>query len=235
MASTPPPACAGNRLLAALPQRYQREFHARSETVGLVRAQRIHTAGNLKHVYFPIRGSISLVLPISGLGSLEVGLVGNEGMFGVPLKLGVATCPLHAVVQASGSALRMDTADFRRELERSAVLRERLDRYVCVRFAQLERRAACARFHLVEARLARWFLMTRDRAQCDRLELTHELLASMLGARRVGVTNAATALQERGLISYRRGKVRLLDVRSLKSASCECYAADLATYRLHLG
>jgi CRP-like cAMP-binding protein len=156
-------------------------------------------------------------------------------MFGVPLQFGVEACSLDAVVQAAGSALRMGAADFRRELGRSTALRERLDRYVCVRFAQLERRAACARFHLVEARLARWLLMTRDRAQCDRLELTHELLASMLGARRVGVTNAATALQRRGLISYHRGKVRLLDVRSLKSAACGCYAADLETYRALLG
>jgi len=235
MASATPPACPGNRLLAALPRSDQRAFRARSETVGLARSEHIHTAGNLQHVYFPIRGSISLVLPVSGLGSLEVGLVGNEGMFGIPLTLGVFVSPLNAVVQAPGAALRMSAADFRHVFGRSAALRERLDRYVCVLFAQLERRAACARFHRIEARLARWLLMTRDRAHCDHLALTHELLASMLGARRVGVTNAATALQKRGMISYHRGEVRVLDVRSLKSASCNCYAADLAAYKLLLG
>jgi CRP-like cAMP-binding protein len=234
MASTAS-ACIGNRLLAVLPSSDQKRIFASSEKVGLVRAERLHAPGDLKYVYFPLCGSISLVLPVGKSASLEVGLVGNEGMFGVPLTLDVPACPFHAVVQAPGAALRMNAAGFRRALGRSAALRERLDRYLCVRFTQLARRAACARFHVVEARLARWLLMTRDRAQCDRIELTHELLASMLGARRVGVTNAATELQRRGLISYRRGDVRILDVRSLKSASCGCYAADLATYKGLLG
>jgi len=235
MASSTPSACAGNRLLAALPKSDQRAFLVRGETVELVRSERLHTSGTLQHVYFPVRGSISLVLPVPGSASLEVGLVGSEGMFGVELALGVFPSPLDAVVQAPGFALRMSASDFRHEVARSAVLRERLDRYVCVLLAQLQRRTACSRFHTVEARLARWLLMTRDRAQCDRVELTHELLAAMLGARRVGVTNAATALQRRGLISYHRGDVRVLDVRNLKSASCSCYAADLAAYSLLLG
>jgi hypothetical protein len=132
MAST----CVGNRLLAVLPSSDQNRFFATCEEVGLVRAEPLHAAGDLEYVYFPTCGSISLVLPVGKSASLEVGLVGNEGMFGVPLTRDVPACPFHAVVQAPGAALRMGAADFHRELGRSAALRERLDRYFCVRFTR---------------------------------------------------------------------------------------------------
>ncbi|NDP41807.1 MAG: Crp/Fnr family transcriptional regulator [Aromatoleum sp.] len=184
----------------------------------------------IRHAYFPIDGVISLVAPVDGPGRLEVGLVGHEGMFGTPLVLGVETSPLQALVQGPGASLRMDADLFRRELARSRELQGTLDRYLCVRMAQLARAVACTRFHVVEARLARLLLAAQDRARSRALHVTHEFLAVMLGVRRVGVTKAASALQKRRLIRYTRGDITILDRPGLQSASCECYQVDRDTY-----
>lgn len=229
-------ASAVNRLLEALPESDLRRMLAGCETVELAFADVLYTPGErLSDVYFPTASFISLIMPVDASASLEVGLVGNEGMFGIPLVLGVDVSPVRAVVQGAGSALRMDAPVFCRELGRSPALQREMDRYIFVHLNQLAQTAACTRFHVVEARLARWLLMTQDRARADNFHVTQEFLALMLGVRRVGVTKAASALQKRRLIQYTRGDITVLDRRGLKAASCGCYKADRDSYDRILG
>jgi CRP-like cAMP-binding protein len=225
-----------NRLLEVLPKGDLHRFLAGCETVELKFAEVLYKSGQrLSRVYFPLTGFISLIMPVDEASSLEVGLIGNEGMFGIPLALGVDMSPVRAVVQGTGSALCMDAASFCRELGRSATLQREIDRYAFVQMSQLAQSAACTRFHVVEARLARWLLMTQDRAHASTFHITQELLALMLGVRRVGVTKAASSLQERSLIQYSRGDITVLDRRGLKAASCGCYKADQDSYDRILG
>jgi len=184
----------------------------------------------LGHVYFPLASFISLVAPMGGKSQLEVALAGNEGLYGIDVAMGVDISTVHALVQGSGSAIRIDAASFRRELARIPALRDCVDRYTYVMMSQLIRAAGCNRFHVVEQRLARWLLMTADRSHSASFRITHEFLAYMLGVRRVGITCAASALQQRGLISYARGAVTVLDRKGLEKASCACYRADLSNY-----
>jgi CRP-like cAMP-binding protein len=230
------PAHAANRLLESLPATDRRGMLAGLETVELAFAEVLYTPGKrLSHVYFPLRSFISLIMPVDTTSSLEVGLVGSEGMFGIPLALGVDASPVRAVVQGAGSALRMDAARFTRELNGRPALERGMDRYAFVQLTQLAQAAACTRFHVVEARLARWLLMTQDRAHANDFHITQEFLALMLGVRRVGVTKAASSLQARDLIHYSRGNITVLDRRGLRAASCACYQADRDSYDRILG
>lgn len=221
----------GNRLLAALPTPDLRRLLGHCEAVELAVSEVLYVPGHrLRRVYFPIRSFISLIMPVDDTASLEVGLAGVEGMFGVPLVLGIDVSPVRAVVQGAGSALAMDASSFRRELGRNPALHRRLDRYAFVQLSQLAQAAACTRFHVVEARLARWLLMTHDRAYADTFYITQSFLALMLGVRRVGVTKAASSLQKRDLIRYSRGRMTVLDRRGLRAASCGCYDEDRRSY-----
>ena len=224
-----------NRLIDALPTIDRRRVLAEFVNVELVFADVLYDLGEtLNHVYFPLGSFISLIMPIDD-ASLEVGLVGSEGMFGIPLALGVNVSPVRAVVQGAGSALRMGAASFRRELERSPALQRAIDRYAFVHAGQLAQMAGCTRFHVIEARLARWLLMTQDRAHANSFHITQSFLAVMLGVRRVGVTKAASSLQRRNLIRYSRGEMTVLDRRGLRAASCGCYDEDRRLYERILG
>jgi CRP-like cAMP-binding protein len=229
-------ASPANRLLEALPDGDRRRMLDGCESVEFAFGDLLYTPGDrLDSVYFPVKGFISLIMPVDASSSLEVGLIGNEGMFGVPLALGVDVSPVRAVAQGAGSALRMEAAFFCRELERSQALHREIDRYAFVQMSQLAQSAACTRFHVVESRLARWLLMTQDRARASSFHITQEFLALMLGVRRVGVTKAASSLQRRSLIHYSRGDITVLDRRGLKAASCACYKADREAYDRVLG
>lgn len=226
----------GNRLLAALPRRDREHLLAGCEDAALHLSEVLFEPGErIRHVHFPVAGFVSLLSPVDRATRLEVGLVGDEGMVGTPLALGIALSPLQALVQGAGRSLRMEAATFRREIAGSPALRQLLDRYLFVRMTQLAQAAGCTRFHLVEARLARWLLMTQDRAHAEAFHITHEFLALMLGVRRAGVTNAASSLQKMQLIRYSRGNITVLSRPGLKAAACACYRSDRDTYRRVLG
>lgn len=234
MKSTPSLAI-DNRLLAALPEKDCVRLLAQCERVKLSFAEVLYHSGELiSYIYFPTGSFISLVEPIDDNANLEVGLVGNEGIVGITTLLGIDTAPFQAVVQGSGSALRVTLPLFRHELAHSPALLQQLQRYLYVFISQIAQTAACTRFHLVEARLARWLLMTRDRAHSNHFHITHVFLAYMLGVRRVGITKAANALLKKNLISYQRGEITILDPIGLEAASCGCYNADNATYAHYL-
>ena len=224
-----------NKILAALPDIELRRLLSGADAVSLDFGQVLQEPGEVKrYAYFPTGTYISQIASLSGRPRLEVGLVGVEGMIGSSLFLGIQTVPLHTVVQGAGSALRLEAARFVRELARGPALRAIMSRYVHVRMSQMGQMAACTRFHTVEERLARWLLMTRDRAQSTTFRMTQEYMAFMLGVRRVGVTEAATLLQDRNLIEYKRGNLAILNGQELEAASCECYETAEQVYRAHM-
>jgi CRP-like cAMP-binding protein len=225
-----------NRLIGALPRRERSRFLQDCEPVNLTFGQVLCEPDEpYRHAWFPLDGFISTVATVGTHQPLEVRLIGNEGMLGATLILGVNTVPLRAVVQGTGAAWRIGAAALRRALGRSPALRPLLSRYLYVLVAQLSQSTGCNLFHDVEARLARWLLMTHDRAHVDYFHLTHAFLADMLGVRRSGITVAAGALQQRRLIHYARGKISVLDRAGLEAASCDCYAALREDYAQVLG
>ncbi|RDB42939.1 Crp/Fnr family transcriptional regulator [Halomonas sp. DQ26W] len=221
-----------NHLIDSLPHQDRVSLLADCEAIDLVFGEVItEHGGRIQHVHFPLDSFISQIANLSEKEQLEVAMVGSEGMLGTPLILGVDVSPCLALVQGAGPALRLPAVAFGRHLEQSPALQALLKRYLHVVMHQLFRVVACTHFHQVEARLARWLLMTQDRAHSDQLHLTHEFLAMMLGVRRAGITLAAMALQARELIRYHRGDIVVLDRVGLIEASCGCYASDRSLYR----
>ena len=223
MRNTLQPSTA-NHLLAAMPRQAQMRMRSGLEPVQLEYGQVLYEPnGQIHHVYFPLDGLVSLLTAVDNNRTLEVGMVGNEGMVGMPMVLGIGVSAVRALVQGSGTALRMTAARFRFEFKKNAPLQQALFRYTHLLMAQVSQTAACNRFHDAEARLARWLLMTSDRLHSNEFRLTHEFLAHMLGVRRVGVTKAASNLERRKLIVYSRGNIRILDRKRLEAAACTCY------------
>lgn len=213
-----------NCLLAALPRKDFRQFFGDMQQVVLTYGEVLYEPGErIKHVYFPNDSVVSLLTLVDRHQALEVGLVGREGMVGVPLALETGISPVRALVQGTGTAMRMTAAAFLKQLRESHALTRELHRYTYSLMTQITQTAACNRFHVIEARLARWLLMTHDRTQSSPFRLTQEFLSQMLGVRRVGVTKAARTLQQDGLIRYSRGNIAILDRKGLEGACCSCY------------
>ncbi len=220
-----------NQLLNCLNQDLRSEFIDRCEVVDLTVGNIVGNQGDtIQYVYFPLEGIISWEKKIAGSQDLMITLIGNEGMLCFNLVLGVDTTSCRAVVQKSGFALRIPTADFIQKIDHNPALNALLRRYVFVTYNQLLQTAACNLFHVLEKRLARLLLMFQDRSQSNELHITQELLSQMLGVRRVGVTKAAGSLQRQQLISYSRGNMIIHDTKGLRAASCLCYQADKDTY-----
>lgn len=225
-----------NLLIGRLPRTQRERLLAKCELVeydfGTVLAE---PGRPYRELYFPLSSFISLVAVVGSHPALEMGLIGNEGMLGATLVLGVGTAPLRAVVQGPGPVLRIGAAELRQQLQTSPALLACLKSYLFVLLAQLSQTTACSRFHETEARLARWLLMTHDRAHADHFHLTHQYLADMLGVQRSAVTIAAGSLQRQGLIHYVRGEINIISRAGLEAVSCECYAAVIKDYAEQFG
>ncbi len=224
-------SAGSNRILKSIPPREYRRLSDQLVLVTLRFGQVLYEPGKaISYVYFPIDCLVSLLTAVDKRRTLEVGMVGNEGMAGMPFILGVGVSGVRALVQGAGDALRMAAGPFRIEFDRNTALQQALYRYTYALMAQISQTAACNRFHETEARLARWLLMTSDRVGSQEFALTQKFLAHMLGLRRVGVTGAASALKARHLIDYSRGKLRILDMPGLRRAACSCYQIVTAVF-----
>jgi CRP-like cAMP-binding protein len=213
-----------NELLAALPAADRDQLRPDLEFVPLEYRKVLHEPEqSIPYVYFPIDGVVSLVAMMANGVSVEVGMTGRQGMVGVSAILGGGRSPHSAFVQVPGAAFRMDASLARSAFDRSAAFRLLFHGYVALTLRRISQSAACNRVHLLEQRCARWLLTTRDFVGRDEFPMTHEFLSLMLGVRRAGVSLAAEALHESGLIDYRHGRMRIVDPTALEGASCECY------------
>jgi CRP-like cAMP-binding protein len=220
-----------NRLLAALPHKDYRKLQSVLEPVKLTFGQTLYESqSQIRDVYFPNDCFVSMLTTVDADRAAEVGLIGSEGMIGVPMALGVAVSPFRAVVQGEGTAMRMTTADFRRNFAASPGLKREVFLFTHLLMIQIAQTAACNRFHVVTQRMARWLLMTHDRVNSNEFRITQEFLALMLGVRRVGVSVAMCVLRDRKLIHYRRGTITILDHAGLVAAACSCYKTVKDTY-----
>jgi CRP-like cAMP-binding protein len=223
---------ANNQLLDALSLSDRCEVLRACESVALVFGDQLYRTGQTgTHVFFPSEGFVSLIAQERKTPAVEIGMVGTEGMLGTHHTLGVDAAQMQATVQGAGSAWRMTAVHYRDHLRRHESMDALLRRYACVLLSQFASEVPCMRYHSITQRLARWLLMSQDRAASDQFRCTHEFLASMLGVRRAGVTVAAGVLQEAGLITYARGAMNVLDRPGLEKASCECYRNQRDTYK----
>ncbi|MCZ8252335.1 MAG: Crp/Fnr family transcriptional regulator [Hylemonella sp.] len=222
---------SANHLLHLLTRKDRDRLLSDCQSVDLKLAEVICESGErMRYVYFPEDCFFSYVALNEGKPSLEIGMVGSEGMLGEQLMLGELAAPFHAVVQGPGLAWRIRSDAFLRQLRESQPLQRVLKRYLHVRLLQLGQLAVCVHFHQVNPRLARWLLMSQDRAHADSFHMTHEFMAYLLGVRRVGITKAAGSLQRDGLIEYHHGFMSVRDRPGLEAAACSCYARDTEVY-----
>ena len=213
-----------NRLLAALPRKEYQRLLPELEQVTLPFAQVLYEPGELiRHVYFPNESIVSILAEVGDRSTLEVGIVGDEGVSGISVFMGVDTSRHRVIVQGEGTAMRMRASVLRKESDRAGPLHSLLHRYTHSLLTQVSQSAACNRFHTVEARLARWLLMTRDRLRRDEFRMTQDFISNMLGVRREGVNKAGGGLQKGELIIYSRGRIKILDRAGLEAMACECY------------
>jgi CRP-like cAMP-binding protein len=220
-----------NKLIARLPRKERAQILLQCESIELIFGTVLcEPDQQLAHVYFPLTGFISLVEFTENHPPLEICLIGSEGMLGATQVLGLDMASQRAEVRGSGRALRMSATKFRRELRNNPALLTTLNRYLYVVVAQLSTTVACTHFHQIEPRLARWLLMSHDRAHADHFHLTHKFLADMLGVQRSAITIAAGSLQKRELIHYIRGEISIVDRKGLEAASCPCYNTALDDY-----
>jgi CRP-like cAMP-binding protein len=216
-----------NRLLAALPEEERECFLSNLHPVSLALRQVLYEAGApIEKVYFIEQGVASVLTNMANGSTIEVGMIGFEGIVGVAALLGRDASTQQVIVQVPGSALRMKAAECRAAFDQSPAVRVVTLRYLAALFDLASQTAACNRLHTIEQRCARWLLMAHDRLQSDVLPMTHEFLASMLGVRRAGVTETAGELQGSGLIRYHHGQVTIVDREGLEAAACECYRID---------
>jgi CRP-like cAMP-binding protein len=214
-----------------LPRRDLERLFPRLETVSLKLGDVLYEPGaRIRHCYFPTEGVVSLLSVLTPHKAAEVGMVGREGLIGMSAAVGINVSQLRAVVQGAGSAMRLTSASLRKEFDASDALHRGMFRFGHLLTGQIAQTAACNRFHKAEMRLARWLLVTRDRLRSESFKLTHQFLSLMIGVRRVGVTNAASSLARRNLISYSRGNIQILNLKGLQAASCGCYDAVKAIY-----
>lgn len=213
-----------NHLLAALPTAEFERLAGRLELVFLPLGKMLYEPGSqMQHAYFPTTSIVSLHYVMATGASAEAAGVGNEGIVGISLFMGGDSTPSSAVVQTAGHAYRLDARSLKEEFNRYDVLQRLLLRYTQALITQIAQTAACNRHHLVEQQLSRWLLLTLDRSASAELVMTQELLGSMLGVRREGITEAAGHLQELGYIRYRRGHITVIDRAGLETRACECY------------
>lgn len=213
-----------NRILNALPRADYDRLAPHLQPVQLSLGDILyHPDESLTYVYFPRHGTVSVIALLADGKSVEVGMVGNEGLFGLSALLGSNTVPLEALVQLPGDALRIRADLLKREFNQCGSLQDLILHYTQAFIIQIAQTAACNGTHSIEGRLARWLLMCQDRARSDELPLTHEFMSNMLGIRRSGVTEAAGNLQSAGLIKYHRGHVTVIDREGLQAKACECY------------
>jgi CRP-like cAMP-binding protein len=214
---------AMNHLLASLPPAEHERLTGMMKIVSLETKETLYDDGKtIKNVYFPIDGVASM-LSVLDEGLVEIATVGNEGMIGVPLFLGSQSSAMRSFQQVPGHAWKMSARDFQREAAAGGPLNEVMRRYTQALFTQIAQSTGCNRMHTIEQRCARWLLMTHDRVASDTFPLTHQFLAQMLGVRRATVTEVMGELQNRGLLTYRRGTVQIVDRKKLEKVSCECY------------
>lgn len=214
----------GNRLLAVLPEEERQRLVPHLELVPLPLGKVLYESGDLlRYVYFPIDAIVSLLYVMENGASAEIAVVGNEGIVGIALFMGGETMPSRAVVQSEGRAYRLIGRALGEEFDRAGAFQHLLLRYTLAMLAQMAQTAVCNRHHTIDQQLCRWLLLSLDRLSANRLVMTQELIANMLGVRREGVTEAAGKLQKAGLIHYSRGHITVLDRGGLEARVCECY------------